>query len=419
MTGKRTLSALLLFLPLTAAACIWNTGPDGSAKPPQTDDGWITASVDQVGMDPRPLVDLLDLVAGTENHLLHSLLIVRRQRLVFEQYWPGVDLDPATLNPVERDFDRTTLHYVASVSKSITSALVGIAIAQGHIGGVQDRLFSYYPEYAGLRTDANGRITLEHLLAFSSGYDWNEFLYDFGDTRDSHNQMFAASNPIEYLLGRPMVSEPGATFRYNSGDTNLLGEIVRRTTGSATLVDYAEQYLFAPLGITSYAWVRFTRAPAVTFASGGASLRPRDMAKLGVVYLAGGMWNRTRVVPRAWVEAATRRVTPLVGNYRSVHGYGYNWWLGRSRLRDGSVEYFRASGWGGQEVFVYPELELVVVFTAGGYYQDPPLNVYDLLEQYVLEALVDVPQQSLGGMDEPDLVGQVHAAGQRHQPPVW
>lgn len=379
---------VILVALIAAFACDRATGPDYH-RPQEIDDGWRTASLEDVAMDRGPLLDLLELIDTTENHLMHGLVIVRNQRLVFEQYWPGVDLEPGTLDSVERDFDLTTLHYVASVSKSITSALAGIAVAQGSIGGVGDLLFSYFPEYADLQNDANRGIELRHLLAFSSGYDWNEFEYGFDDPRDSHYQMFATSDPIGYLLGRSMVSVTGAEFRYNSGDTNLMGEIIRQATSSAKLVDYADQYLFQPLGITTYEWLRFPLAPDITFASGGASLRPRDMAKLGELYLERGVWNGVRVVSQDWVAASTALSTPLVGDFRSVYGYGYNWWLGRSAYLNGTTEYFRAAGWGGQEVFVYPELELVVVFTAGGYYDSSPLRVDDLLEHYILPAIVN------------------------------
>jgi CubicO group peptidase (beta-lactamase class C family) len=389
MTGTNFRRAAGLVLLLTAFACDWLTGPDGYEQPPQTNDGWATASLEHVGMDPEPLLDLLDLVAHTDNHLLHGLLIVRHRRLVFEEYWRGTDLDPWTLDPVERDFDRNTLHYVASVSKSVTSALAGIAIGQAYIGGVEDSLFAYFPEYAGLRTDENGEITLRHLLTFSSGYDWNEFVYGFDDPRDSHNQMFATSDPIGYLLDRQVTTAPGAVFHYNSGDTNLLGEIVRRASSSATLVEYAERHLFGSLGISEYEWLRFPRATAVTFASGGVSLRPRDMAKLGALYLDGGVWNGTRILTQEWVTASTAPSMTIGGTHRSLYGYGYNWWLGRSEHRGGSVEYFRAAGWGGQDVFVYPELDLVVVFTAGGYDHTPPLRVDDLLEQYILPSIIE------------------------------
>ena len=257
------------------------------------------------------------------------------------------------------------------------------------IGGVDDLLFAYFPEYTHLRREDNGQIALGHLLSFSSGYDWNEFVYGFDDPRDSHYQMFNTGDPLGYLLARPMTSDPGTEFHYNSGDTNLLGEIVRRSSASGTLVDFADLYLFDPLSIDTYDWTSFPRATEVTFASGGASLRPRDMAKLGVLYLQGGVWNGNRILSEEWTTTSTEQAIPLVGSYRTLYGYGYNWWLGRSPYRDGTVEYFRAAGWGGQDVYVFPDLELIVVFTAGGYYDPRPLDVNDIIEDYIFRAIVD------------------------------
>jgi CubicO group peptidase (beta-lactamase class C family) len=230
-------------------------------------------------------------------------------------------------------------------------------------------------------------VTLKHLLSFSSGYDWNEHVYGFGDSRDSHNQMFTSQDPVEYLLARAMTGTPGAAFHYNSGDTNLIGEVVRRQSPSPTLVQFAREYLFAPLEIDTFAWSGFSLAPGMTFASGGASLRPRDMAKLGQLYLDGGMWRGIQVVSPAWVEASTRMAIPLI-DYGALTGYGYNWWLGSSAFRGRRSEFFLAAGWGGQYVFSYPELDLVVVFTAGGFYEERPLSVSNLIEDFILEAVM-------------------------------
>ncbi len=355
-------------------------------RPPQNGDGWETAFPQQVGIDSAPLADMLDLIASTENHLIHSLLIVKDRKLVLEEYWPGVDLDPETLGPVERRFDRNTLHYVASVSKSITSALLGIAVDQRLVASVDDSVSSYFPEYPQIETSDKVGITLRHLLSFSSGLEWNEFVYDFGDPRDSHNQMFGTIDPVGFLLGRPLTFASGSRFHYNSGDTNILGEIIRMTSGSNNLLEFANEYFFDPLGIEDYTWRRFPMAPEVTFASGGASLRPRDMAKLGAVYLNGGVWNGERIVPERWVDESTRMAVPLSGTYRTLYGYGYNWWLGRFPVGNSRVDYFRAAGWGGQDVYVIPELEMVIVFTAGAYHEAGALSVEELIEDYILRA---------------------------------
>lgn len=375
---------------LLAAACTSPTGFDDSVPIPAAGaDGWETASVESVGLAPEPLQALVALIDNTPDHLIHGVLVARDSKLVFEEYWPGVDMEDLSLNPVPRTFGSHTRHYAASVSKSFTSALVGIALDRGLLGSVDEPLFSYFPEYSDLRTVDNERVTLRHLLAFSSGFDWNEHVYGFGDPRDSHFQMFAAEDPVRMLLARPMVREPGEGFLYNSGDTNLLGEIVRRVSGENDLLVFADEVLLGPLAIEDYAWGHLPLAPEVTFASGGAFLRPRDMAKLGALYLNGGVWNGVRIVSEGWVEASVAESTHFQGTYRSVYGYGFNWWLGQSAFREGTVAYFRASGWGGQEVYAFPELDLVVVFTAGGYYEDPALSVDDLIEDFILRAVRD------------------------------
>jgi CubicO group peptidase (beta-lactamase class C family) len=377
-------------LPTLVCGCGSPTGTDSDGlRPPETGDGWETTTLARVGMDSAPLLALVALLDSTPDHLMHGVVIVRHDRLVFEHYWPGIDLEPETLAPVARDFDRETLHYVASVSKSVTSALVGIALDRGLLGGVDDRLFAYFPDYGSLETAANGPITIEHLLAFSSGYDWNEFEYGFGDPRDSHYQMFHTSDPIGYLLGRPMLATPGTVFRYNSGDTNLMGEIVRRASSSTTLVAFADRYLFQPLDIRTYAWLRFSLADSITFASGGVSLRPRDMAKLGALYLNNGVWRGRRIVSEGWVQASTVMSIPLGPEYGTLYGYGYNWWLGRMAYGDGTVAYYRAAGWGGQDVLAYPELDLVLVFTSGGYDDPRPIGPGQLIRDYIFPAILD------------------------------
>jgi CubicO group peptidase (beta-lactamase class C family) len=340
-------------------------------------------------MDAGPLRDLLALIDRTDGHLIHSLLIAREGKLVLERYWNGTDLNPEGLTSSPKDFDRNNLHYVASVSKSITSALAGIALDQGIISSVHDLLFDHFPEHQDLKTQENASITLRHLLSFSSGYEWNEFVYGFDDPRDSHYRMFASPDPIRHLLARPLLTTPGEIFHYNSGDTNLLGEVIRKAADSAILMDFAEDHLFGPLGIEEYAWTTIGSGSSLAFASGGISLRPRDMAKFGQLFLAGGIWNGERILSESWVEESVGTAVPLIGDYSTLYGYGYNWWLGSFQYHGNSVDYFRAAGWGGQDIFVIPDLGLVVTFTAGAYYESRPLSVNTLIQDHILAAISD------------------------------
>ncbi len=355
-------------------------------EPVQTNDGWITATLDQVGIRPDSLLSLIDRLSHTQNHLIHSILIVKDFKLVFEEYWPGKDM-PADFGPgfAETDFDRDILHYTASVSKSVTSALMGIAIDKGQISGTDESLFSFFPEYNHLKTSENEVITLDKMLSMSSGYYWNEFKYEFSDPRDSHYMMFASNDPLGYLLGREMVSAPGTAFLYNSGDTNLLGEIIRRVSSSNTLIDFAEEYLFSPLEITSYHWNVFPRVNNMAFASGGLFLRPRDMAKIGALYMNNGVWKGARILSPEWIVSSTRKSIDLEGSRSS--GYGYQWWLGRFYKDSGTVDYFLALGWGGQYVICIPETDMIIVFTAGAYYDSKPISYTEIIENYILKAV--------------------------------
>jgi CubicO group peptidase (beta-lactamase class C family) len=225
------------------------------------------------------------------------------------------------------------------------------------------------------------------MLSFSSGYEWNEFVYGFHDPRDSHYQMFASQDPIRHLLSRHVTTTPGEIFHYNSGDTNLVGEVVRRASSEPILIDFAEEYLFEPLGITQYGWWTIGYGSHLAFASGGVSLRPRDMAKLGQLYLDGGVWNGARIVSQAWVDESVQMAIPLLGNYTTLYGYGYNWWLGRFEHAGAPVEYYRAAGWGGQDIYVMPSLNMVIVFTAGGFFESRPLHVNNLIQDFVFPAI--------------------------------
>jgi CubicO group peptidase (beta-lactamase class C family) len=299
---------------------------------------------------------------------VHSLLVVKDGKLAFEQYFPGDAWSPADGQAGgDVEFDAGTLHYMASVTKSITSALVGIAIDRGAIGGVDEKLFSFFPEYAHLQDGGKEALTLEHLLTMTSRLSWNENELPYTDPANDFVGLYRAPDPLAYVLGRPLEGEPGQGWEYNGGSVDLLGAVVARTTGQG-LDAFAEEHLFGPLGIDEYRW-DFVR-PDFIDAAGGLHLRPRDMAMLGLLYLNGGEWNGRRVVPEAWVETATQPHASVPGGGE----YGYLWWRSTYALDAGAVQAFSAIGWGGQWIIVFPELDMVVVFTGGNYAGEDPVE---------------------------------------------
>ena len=358
--------------------------------PEQTGDGWQTASLDDVGMDTERIEAFMNDLAEYPDHWVHGVVVIKNGKLVFEAYFPGDDLDLSDMNNglayATHDFDRDTLHSAASVSKSVTSILVGIAIDEGMIQGTQENLFAYFPDYAYLNDAAKSQITLEHMLSMTSGLPWTE-AYSYDDLRNDLVSMMSSGDPIEYVLQKSTVAEPGTQFIYSSGTTNILGEALRRASGM-TLADFAEQRLFTPLGIDTYEWYAFPNAPEMTIASSTLYLRPRDMAKIGQLYLDGGVWNGTRIVSESWVMQSTQKSVDMIASESPIPSlnpaYGYLWWLGT--FPTGNTKTYFAAGWGGQFIFVLPELEMVIVFTAGGFEDRNYDALLQIVNQYILPA---------------------------------
>jgi CubicO group peptidase (beta-lactamase class C family) len=341
-------------------------------------------------MDAGRMVNLMNDLAGYPDHWVHGMVVIKNGKLVFEEYFPGEDLELSDLSKgvayATRHFEQDTLHSVASVSKSVTSILVGIAIDEGLIPGTQEIMFSYFPDYAHLSDATKSQITLAHMLAMASGLPWSE-AHPYDDPRNDLRSMVFSDDPIESALDRATIAAPGTQFMYNSGTANLLGEIVRRKSGM-TLADFAGRHLFTPLGIDSYEWYAFPNAPEMTVASSTLYLRPRDMAKIGQMYLDGGVWNGTRVVSEEWVSRSVRKAIGMVASTSPIPSldpaYGYLWWLGT--FSTGDTDTYFAAGFGGQFIFVLPEPEMVVVFTAGGFKNRDYGALLQIMNRYVLPA---------------------------------
>ncbi len=389
-TSQYFVTAVFLFalIILSIYFIVGNQGGYSYQVPEQTNDGWITASLTDVGMDAAPLIDLMSELSRQNVNHVQSILLIRDNKLVFEEYFGGLDLDLTNnqLNFVHKDFDFNTLHCQCSASKSIMSILLGIAIDQGFVQGVQQKMFSYFPEHSDLNDTEKEKITLEHMLSMSSGIPWDES-YPYTDSRNDLNQMFYSADPIRYVLGKSIVAPPGTQFIYNSGTTNLLGDVVRRSTG-LTLADFANQYLFTPLGITSFDWIGFPNAPHIAIASSTLYLRPRDMAKIGQLYLQKGVWNGNRIVSENWVTESTLESMYVPPSRNPIPGfiksYGYQWW--RGTFSNGNIETYFAAGWGGQFIYVIPDMNMVIVITAGDFEGQGYQGFYSLINDYIMVA---------------------------------
>jgi CubicO group peptidase (beta-lactamase class C family) len=346
------------------------------AAPPATDDGLATGEPASLGVRMSEIAPLIEKIRSGGYVNIHSLLVLRKDRLVVEEYFPGV-----SDGGVEVDYDRDTLHTLRSVTKSVTAALVGIAVDQGLIRSVDDPIADYLPEYADVFADPGKRaIRVRDLLSMTAGLRWDEWSVPYSDPRNDIAGLNTAPDPVRYVLERPLVAEPGREFLYNSGASDTLGLVLQRASGLRPDV-FAEKHLFAPLGITRYGWGRYPND--LVRANGGLYLRPRDMAKIGLLYLDGGAWQGEPVVSEPWVAECTRaQAPPFSAQY--VRGYGFQWWLDQfTPPGRRAVTGFSGRGRGGQFVFVVPETRLVVVFTG---WNDDALErqAYEMMERYVL-----------------------------------
>ena len=353
-----------------------------SGEPASMDDGWPVSPPDHQGMDGELLEGIPRQFGAWTEANVHAVLIARSGTLVCEHYFAGEDW--AFAEPLGRiDHDASMRHDIRSITKSVTSLLVGIAFDRGWLDDVDQSVFSFFPEHTDLRTPEKDQITLYHLLTMSPGFAWSEDL-PYSNPKNSERRMIDAPDQHRYVLEQPLARPPGATYTYNGGTTALLAEIVRRASGR-TLEDVAAAELFEPLGITDVEWVRYTNGDPM--AASGLRLRPRDLAKIGHLVLSRGDWRGNRVVSEDWITQST---TPHV-NGQSLFFYGYQWWLGRSLVNRREITWVSAVGWGGQRMYIVPSLDLIVTVLAG-LYQNPvlqPIVGEIVLRRYALPAALN------------------------------
>jgi CubicO group peptidase (beta-lactamase class C family) len=265
-----------------------------------------------------------------------------------------------------------------SVTKSVTSALIGIAIGRGEISGVEIPVIDYLEGYElGEINDWKRSMTLEDLLTMRAGIQWDESTVPYTDPANSCAAMEGSEDWVQYVVDQPMAHEPGTVFRYNSGASHLLSLIIKKSTGKY-VDEYAEDHLFGPLGIKNHYWKKTPKGFPDT--EGGLYLLPRDLARVGYLYLMDGVWDGTRILLEGWVRDSVELHTR---NADGGFGYGYQWWLTPWGNGQSSFAY-TGWGYGGQFLFVVPEHDLVAVFTGWNIYDTPSLNPH-----YALSSVID------------------------------
>jgi CubicO group peptidase (beta-lactamase class C family) len=299
---------------------------------------------------------------------MRSLLVVRRGKLVGEEYFNGNRAD--------------SVNHLRSVTKTVTALLVGIAVRRGSIRSTAQTLPDVIPPTVAVIPDDKRQITVKNLLTMTGGFQWNEV-----QNVTEYNNWALAPDQINYILQRPMSDAPGARFNYNSAATHLLSVILTEASGKSTDA-FAQEHLFTPLGITELSWETDNRG----YNNGGAglALKPRDLAKIGSLILQEGYSGSTELVPSDWIREMTTAKSYGVWRYGDIGllDYGDLIWLGRVRGNDAYV----CEGYGGQVVLIVPSLDLVVVATTTWRYlgsdaQPQAAAVIDLIMDQVIPAV--------------------------------
>jgi CubicO group peptidase (beta-lactamase class C family) len=323
---------------------------------------WQTSSPEEQGMNPELLSDMLEYIEQTGPEI-HSITIIRNGYMVFDEHY----YDSASVYPW-RSGAHNEPHPICSCTKSMVATLIGIAIDKGYIEGVDQPLLSFFPERTVANVDARKEaLTLGDLLTMSAGFRC-------GDDEDWRvlEQMIESGDPLQYMLDRPMLFQPGTHFEYCNGVSHLLSAILENATGMSTSV-FAYEYLFRPLGITNLTWG--VDYHGITLGYTDMYMPHHDMAKIGLLYLNQGRWDGEQIISAEWAAESTRE--QIFAN-RDSDGYGYQWWV------DANGYYF-AAGLGGQFIFVVPQYNMVVVFTSL-LFDDDFLIPEKLLNRYIIPA---------------------------------
>lgn len=353
LTNRRTLirctagcvSVLFIIFAVVAGGFSQTANYDYQ-MPTKFNDGWEVSSLLAEGIDIEPIEEISRQIREWESlEEVLSLLIVKNGKLVHEVYSPYCQ--------------RNTLHVLASITKTVTSTLIGIAIDQGFIESVDAKVYELIPEFADEITDPSFKnISLKHILTMTSGLDWNERV-SYNDPRNDEFQMVESENWMRYVLSKPVVAQPGTRFNYNTGSIHLLSAVIKSASGMYAH-QFAEKYLLHPMGIYGYQWNKDPMGyPCTGGTDGGIGLRTRDLAKFGWLFLRDGKWKGKQIISEHWVKQAPRNYTQMSGRRR----YAFNWFSGSMTINRKQFDYIATFGYGGQTLYIVPEYDLILAIT--------------------------------------------------------
>ena len=388
-TLKISISLLLLILSCTTS-CKKEADPIPNtynySVPGVFDDGLETASLESVGLDSIPIKQMMNFINATSGHTIHNILIIKDNKLVFEEYFEGYKLlwSAADMNGELIDYTKDTDHFMASVSKSVTSVVVGIAVKEGLISNVNNKIIDYFPEYADILTGEKANITIQHLLTMSCGLELDESTYSYNDSRNELRQVITMDEPIAHILSKPLQSTPGTHFSYSSGTGIVLSAIIEKVT-EMKFLDYANSRLFDPLRSAGGVWTSIHNG--LTFASGGLYFKPRELSKIGLLFLNNGIWEGKEIITPDWIEQSHDGHISTNNAFFQNSSYGYQWWNTEFTVNGVSHKCSFAAGWGDQFMFIIPGLDMIIEFNSGNFTGTSRISPFTLLDNYILEAV--------------------------------
>lgn len=354
---------LFFFIIVLITGCDKFADPDTNYSysiPESNGNDLAVSSLTAEGLDENVITNVTNLIVREKYKRIDALLILRNNKLVYENYFHGYSQDIP--------------HNIFSAGKSITSILTGIAIDKGFIENADQPIAEFLPEYESqFSSDPKKKeITIRHVLNMSSGLacdDWYQ---------QTETEMQKSDDWVKFTLSLPLVNEPGLTGSYCTGGVVTLGRVIENASGMS-LEEFANEFLFGPLNISEY---KFHEMPDGKSSGGGLLfLAPRAMAKIGLLMLNNGMWEEERIVSEDWIAKCSESQLKLTNQF---DGYGYLWW--KQSFSENVKSYF-ADGNGGQHIFVIPSKQLVIVFTGGNQNTGIGLQNFEIVNKYILPSL--------------------------------
>ncbi len=356
---------------------IKETYSSGEAKIP-------TATGPNLGIDSLLLNDLTIKMEKQEYPNIHSVLIAKNGKLFYEHYFKGQDqIWGRDIGKVQ--FTDSTLHDIRSITKSIISACVGIAVENGFIKNENQKISDFFPEMDSLFVGDKSNWTIQNFLTMTTGLSWNENVpYDNPDNDEF--RMTSSKDPVKYVLSQPLETKPGVKFNYNGGATQVLAEIIVRSS-KTPLDKFVKEYLFDPLGIETFEWVKYSMwEGADTFAAAsGLRLTSRDLMKIGLLYRNNGKWNGKQIIPSQWILESFSNKIEFPSNVTDGNdAYGYQFWMWPDSILNNEFKMVAANGNGGQNIFWDLKNDIIVVTKAGNYNKwDSKNDPYALLRNEI------------------------------------